>query len=183
MKKPLWRVRVEDIPLDGMTLEADSGDPKLLEVLEEVSEGRTATAGFVSLQVQPWPQRVDVTGKLEGRVPMVCARCLEGYVESVDRTFSQILSRKTEGSEDEIQLNTSDLDRSELVGDTLDLQAIVREELVLSLPTKPLCKADCKGICAGCGAELNEAECTCPPVVDDRWAALAALKERLSKRD
>ena len=53
---------------------------------------------------------------------------------------------------------------------------LLREELLLSQPTKPVCKEDCKGICAGCGAELNSEPCTCPPEVDPRWDALKDLK-------
>ncbi len=182
MTKPRWRIGVEDIPDAGIALEVDSRDTTLLALLAEAAEGRAgALAGFVSLQVEPWPKRVDITGTLSGRIPLVCARCLEGYVQDVDREFSQILARGAADDDEEIELRRSDLDRSELVGDTLDLQEIVREELMLSLPTKPLCRTECKGICPGCGAELNDAECTCAPVVDERWAALAALKARLNK--
>ena len=68
------------------------------------------------------------------------------------------------------------------MGDTLDLAAVLREELMLAMPSKPLCTVDCKGICAGCGAELNVAKCTCPPKIDARWSALATLKEKLGKK-
>ncbi len=183
MTKPRWRVGVDDIPDAGFALEVDSRDATLLALLGEVAEGRAgALAGCVSLQVEPWPKRVDIRGTLTGKVPLVCARCLEGYVEDVERTFNQILARNLAADDEEIELRHRDLDRSQLVGDTLDLQEIVREELMLSLPSKPLCRADCKGICPGCGAELNEAECTCAPVVDDRWSALAALKGRLGDK-
>ena len=185
MKPTRWRIRVEDIPDAGFSLEVDSRDSSLVELLGELAEGSAGPlAGYVSLQVEPWPKRVDVTGTLEAKVPLQCARCLEGYVHSLQRPFSQILSRaRSDASEEEIELRSSDLDRSELVGDTLDLKAIVREEFMLSLPTKPLCTETCMGICGGCGAELNRAECTCPPKIDDRWAALVELKASFGKKE
>jgi uncharacterized protein len=63
-----------------------------------------------------------------------------------------------------------------LVGDTVDLVELLHEELQLALPVKPLCTEACRGICPGCGAELNEEECTCTPEVDPRWEILKGLK-------
>lgn len=180
-----WSMGVEDIPSAGFTLEVDSRDEKFLGLLAEVADGSAgALAGHARVEVEPWPKRIDLSGTLSARVPMTCARCLEGYIEKLERPFAQILARglHTEASEEEVQLHARDLDRSELVGDTLDFASILREELMLAIPTKPLCSTDCKGICAGCGAELNVAECTCAPQIDDRWAALAALKGKLAKK-
>jgi uncharacterized protein len=175
-------VVVEDIPEGGLSLEVDSRDATLLELLGEVSRGSAGpVAGFATMTVEPWPHRLDVRGTLEAKVPMQCVRCLDGYVQELERAFTQILARSPRrGEEEEPQLSRVDLDRSLLVGDVLDLRAVLREELILSVPTKPLCREDCRGICQGCGAELNDAECTCAPEIDERWTALAALKARLS---
>ncbi len=67
-----------------------------------------------------------------------------------------------------------------LVDDRLDLSAWARDAIVLELPEKILCRDDCAGLCAGCGADLNVAACTCPPPAPDpRLAKLADLRERL----
>jgi uncharacterized protein len=52
----------------------------------------------------------------------------------------------------------------------------VREELILSVPNYVLCTDECRGICAGCGADLNSGSCTCEPELDHRWAVLESLK-------
>ena len=184
MRKSPWRVKIEDLPDAGTRLEVDARDSILLGLLQEVAEGSAAAvAGFATLEVESWPSRIDIKGELSARVPMQCARCLDGYVQELAREFTQILARSPSGdSEEEIELATTDLDRSELEGDTLDLEEILREELLLSVPSKPLCREDCKGICPGCGAELNTVACTCPPEIDDRWAALTELKRRLGQR-
>ena len=79
--------------------------------------------------------------------------------------------------------NPGDADelRTPYVSDeTLDLSAWARDVVALALPDKILCRADCAGICAGCGADLNREACTCgPPEPDARWAGLAELRDRL----
>ena len=181
MKKSRWMIRVEDISDGGVSFEATAEDPALREILQEAAEGRRgAIEGSTSLTLEPWPSRLDIQGRLEATVPLQCSRCLEEYTEAIEREFTQILTRVVDPvAEEEIELSGGDLDRGVLEGEYLDLRGVLREELLLSLPSKPLCKEDCRGICPGCGAELNDAECTCPPVIDERWAALASLKGRL----
>jgi uncharacterized protein len=58
----------------------------------------------------------------------------------------------------------------------LDLDELVYTEIIISLPMKHLCRADCKGICSGCGKNLNEGECNCSTKqIDPRLQALADL--------
>ena len=61
----------------------------------------------------------------------------------------------------------------------LDLRPTIREELILSAPAYLLCREDCRGLCPGCGQDLNRGSCTCPSSRDPRWAALEALRDRL----
>jgi len=58
----------------------------------------------------------------------------------------------------------------------IDTGNAVREELILSVPDYVLCTDECRGICAGCGTDLNAGSCNCEPAPDERWAALEALK-------
>ena len=110
-------------------------------------------------------------------VPLACVRCLNPFVAEVGREIRQIFDRAPLGAEEEeAELTATDLDRTELTGDTIDLAELLHEELQLALPIKPLCAEGCKGICAGCGAELNDEECTCEPEVDPRWELLKGLE-------
>jgi uncharacterized protein len=62
-------------------------------------------------------------------------------------------------------------------GKVIDLDPILREQLLLSLPSYPVCKDDCKGLCPVCGANLNDRECGCDRhVPDPRWAGLKNIK-------
>jgi len=92
-------------------------------------------------------------------------------VQAVERDFLRVFLRAEPEDSEELELSSEDLDRDLLPAVELDLSDLLHEELVLSLPNKPLCMADCKGICSGCGAELNEQECSCEPEIDHRWAS------------
>jgi len=64
-------------------------------------------------------------------------------------------------------------------GKEIDLDPILREQLVLALPGYPVCKESCKGLCTVCGANLNERECDCERrVPDPRWAGLEKFKRQ-----
>lgn len=66
-----------------------------------------------------------------------------------------------------------------LEGDQLDLEPLARDAVLLELPLAPLCREDCRGLCAVCGTDRNEAGCRCEPEVGDpRWAALDGLRDR-----
>jgi uncharacterized protein len=63
-------------------------------------------------------------------------------------------------------------------GKEIDLDPILREQVVLALPGYPLCRDGCKGLCSSCGANLNERECGCERrVPDPRWAGLEKFKQ------
>ncbi|HEY5663588.1 MAG TPA: DUF177 domain-containing protein [Ilumatobacter sp.] len=71
------------------------------------------------------------------------------------------------------QDDLSDDDAYPIEGDQIDMAAPVRDYVVLELPDGPLCRPDCAGICPVCGADRNDAPCTCDTAVrDERWAAL-----------
>lgn len=170
-------VPVAEIPQDGLDLRVGLADLAFAGILAAASEGEGSPSGEAQLRVVCWPQRVDVTGSLSVSIPMLCVRCLASFQARIEREFSQVLVRLPEQQDDEeAELTNADLDRSELAGDSIDLAALLSEEMQLALPLKPLCKDACKGICPGCGAELNVEECTCPPAVDPRWQALKGLK-------
>ena len=76
------------------------------------------------------------------------------------------------------EVEEDDLSTSFYEDETIDLGQLIREQFYLSLPMKPLCRPDCRGLCPDCGTDLNAGACGCVErTVDPRWAALAALKD------
>ena len=77
----------------------------------------------------------------------------------------------------EAELTEEDLSFSFYEGDEVNLAPLVRETLLLALPTKPLCREDCRGLCPRCGANRNGAECGCREEWrDPRLEVLRTLK-------
>ncbi len=106
--------------------------------------------------------RVQVRGLWVGE----CPSCLEGVAEPVREDLSLYFAPDTTEDDGEVRPIPEGVD-------TLDLEAVLREELVLALPSYVRCRPDCAGLCAGCGASLNDGPCDCPErEMDPRWAAL-----------
>ena len=107
----------------------------------------------------------------EGSLVGPCVRCL---VDAVVRV-------RVDATEYQAAAPDSDELRTPyLADDRLDLSAWARDAVALSLPDKILCREDCAGLCAGCGANLNHEPCTCPqPEPDSRFAKLAGLRDKL----
>jgi uncharacterized protein len=111
---------------------------------------------------------------------VACNRCLKPVAQPVASAIDLVLverSRKREATADE-ELEAQELGLVEVEGGVFDSRPLVIEQVELSLPMKPLCREDCKGLCPQCGEDWNEGRCDCVhEVVDPRWAALAKLKE------
>jgi uncharacterized protein len=65
-------------------------------------------------------------------------------------------------------------------GEGLLLEDVLREQVLLALPLKAICREDCKGFCPHCGRNLNQEQCNCTEPLDDlRWSALKDIREKL----
>jgi uncharacterized protein len=115
-----------------------------------------------------------------------CIRCLDPVEVVVERKIQELYNyeptnergkkRKKSSTED---LTTEDLDNEDelmMEGDILDLQTPVRDAIVLSLPSNPLCSQECLGLCPECGGKWAELpEDHAHEVIDARWASLGGL--------
>ena len=107
-----------------------------------------------------------VTGTATAFRRFVCDRCLFEGERLWTLDFSEDYA-KTPGEADE----TEGYD-----GETIVLDPLVRDTLLVAEPLRELCKSDCKGLCPVCGQNLNEGTCTCNTFVPDpRLAALESL--------
>lgn len=118
-----------------------------------------------------------LTGTMELDLEIPCDRCLEPVKEHMNLSFE----RELFSPEAEEQSEDAD-EQSFIVGYEFDVDAFVEGEISLNMPTKVLCKPDCKGICRVCGKNLNEGECGCDTFVPDpRMAAIKDIYEAFNK--
>jgi uncharacterized protein len=124
---------------------------------------------------------IRVTGELATEVEMACARCLEPIVEKVARKFD-LLYRPigTDAGKEEMSVTTAEAEVGYYQGAGLLLEDVLREQVLLALPLKAICREDCRGLCPHCGSNLNQEQCSCAePAEDPRWSALKDIRERL----
>lgn len=124
-------------------------------------------------------QQFRLVGQVRTALSLGCSRCLEAFDLSIDAEFDlryQPHAQNTGEAEREIEEN--DLTTAFYENDEIDLGQLMAEQFYLSLPMKPLCTPQCKGLCSLCGTNLNRATCTCSPQWEDpRLAVLKALKK------
>jgi uncharacterized protein len=99
-------------------------------------------------------------GRIGGTVDGCCSRCLKDYSFPLKKEFDFILAPDTRSPKSK-ELNQEELGLSFYSGEEIDLTPFVREQVLLALPTRPLCGEDCRGLCPGCGLDLNEDSCRC----------------------
>lgn len=108
----------------------------------------------------------------------VCDRCAEDVNKQMSFSVDKILVREL--------ANDADADSDEYIvleSGVLDLDDYIREEVQLFLPSKILCKPDCKGLCSNCGKNLNLGDCDCKKAVDPRMSALLQLLDEDNNSD
>jgi uncharacterized protein len=124
---------------------------------------------------------IRVSGELSTALELPCARCLEPVIQDVRRKFD-LLYRPlgTDAGREELSVTGAEAEVSYYQGEGLLLEDAVREQVLLALPLKVICREDCKGLCPHCGANLNSERCSCSePVEDARWTALKELRSKL----
>ena len=106
---------------------------------------------------------IRIAGSLDGAVELSCSRCLEPATIDVKRSFDLFFRESDENmyDEDEVELTDEDTKTAFFSGTELAIGDILREQVLLALPMKALCKVDCKGLCPVCGTNRNLNTCNC----------------------
>ncbi len=141
---------------------------------------RLATPVSLVVSVQKDGRKVRLAGKLTTTIECACSRCLEPYQIPVAETFDLLYLPASENAASvDHEVRDDDVAASSYENDEIDLGALIREQLYLVLPMKPLCRADCQGLCPVCGTNRNRETCTCETTwVAPRMEALRRLTER-----
>jgi uncharacterized protein len=170
------RIRVQDIgeAVKEIAFEEPTSSWNLLLEQGPVHDYEFLAAARVTLSHYRAGQNLFLSGRAVTEVEAQCARCLEHFRVSIEAPFSYVLAPRVAP---EAQLEAEDLDLSFYEGEEIDVSPLVREQVLLSLPTRPLCREDCRGLCPSCGADLNSGDCRCRETTGDpRLAALRKFK-------
>jgi uncharacterized protein len=118
-----------------------------------------------------------VNGHVETRAQVECDRCLKTVDLPVSADFAlEYITGDDYQSSAVAELTEAEMSVAVFDGKGIDVDEVVKEQILLAVPTRMLCREDCKGICPECGKDLNTGECQCvKDDIDPRWAALKNL--------
>ena len=147
------RIDLEEIKKQGEMNVEVKDDLKDLKI-PEVSFARPAQG---RIKISLICKEILIKGDLKAEMSFTCSRCLRKYQDSLSVNI-------------EIKYNIDKIEKP-----YLDLEEEFRHFFVLSLPMKPLCRKDCKGLCPQCGKNKNSEECKCEDLPANQWIKIKDL--------
>jgi uncharacterized protein len=141
-------------------------DPKLRQA------GPLKASGKVELVLGSLGE-IRAGGHLSVAMEADCDRCLEPARCPVDSDFELYYRPVADGYGEEVVLDPDEAEMGFYEGDGIELNDVLREQVLLALPMQRVCSEDCKGFCPVCGQNRNQKLCACQAgLLDDRWEAL-----------
>ena len=136
------------------------------------------------LSVEPEGKVYKLDGSFSFKVTLPCSRCLDDVALERDVVFTQEMRPGEDGPKagQEIEVPESDGDLVFYESDILDPEEIVKQQLYLEIPEKPLCKDSCMGLCPRCGCNLNTSVCDCDKRPETPVAKLADFRREKSEK-
>lgn len=120
------------------------------------------------LKLQSFGNSIKLDATCDLTIWRTCDRCLADFEEEVSLVICRMLTK-----------SETDLYDIVIEDGYLDMEELIIDELLIQLPAASLCSYDCKGLCASCGADLNEGECSCKhDDIDPRWKGLIDILDR-----
>ncbi len=126
---------------------------------------------------------IRIKGSLATSLEISCARCLDPVTQKLTREFD-LLYRPlgADSGRDEMSVTDAEAEISYYEGDGVALEDVLREQVLLAVPVKVICRENCKGLCPHCGKNWNQEECLCAAEQEQpRWAALKEIRGKLAR--
>jgi uncharacterized protein len=177
------KINVSKIPEGGMDLRFERDGIWFRGFLPEAASADPVPDRIdVACGVRRMKENVFIEGTVATTVEATCGRCLEMTRQPVNASFKYTFTPPPDQPKEEWELTAEDLDFAYYEDDSIDLDALVFEQVMLHMPIKPLCAESCKGLCPRCGIDLNKAACRCQAeAFDERLAVLKGFKVQPEK--
>ena len=174
MEKPGLKIPLEEIPPEGLHLEFEEGGELLKDCLR-LSRPLSARVFLKKRGID-----VKAKGRVETTVVLQCDRCLEEFLLEVREDFEvEFRPQASMSLREETRLSPEDLEVIFYEGELIPVDELVREQVILAIPYKKLCRNECLGLCPFCGKNLNRGPCGCK---NRTRGPFAVLKELLEKK-
>ena len=145
-----------------------------IDYYEQVTQTSPLHAQGVAELVNNSLGELRIHGSLQVSVEAACDRCLGDAILPLETDLDLFYRPMSYIARDEeIEIDEGEAEIGFYEGEGMELEDVLREQILLLLPMQRVCREDCKGICPLCGRNRNEAACQCKAeTVDDRWQAL-----------
>ena len=173
------KLRIDDISADSKEISFPEPDQDINRILEKGPIREYRVEGPIAVNLAYYRSGMDLflSGNIKIRTDATCARCAEDFESETNRPFRLVLSPKAAGYGAESGLRADDLEFSLYEGDEIDMSPLICEQILLALPTRPLCREDCAGLCPRCGNNRNRVQCDCrAETFDPRLEVLRSIK-------
>ncbi|MBI4688861.1 MAG: DUF177 domain-containing protein [Nitrospirae bacterium] len=163
------KILISEIPDEGIELKID--EPLEIDAVKLISLVRG------ELGIKKVGPEVVIEGEITAEAELECGRCLKNFTAGVNVPVNVMYHPVEElNTENKHEIREDALDLGFYFGDEFDVPELLKEQIILNIPMKPLCSETCKGICPKCGIDLNVANCSCKEKdVDPRFNALKKL--------
>jgi uncharacterized protein len=146
----------------------------------------------IRIRIHRMSEDLYLEGELQGTLELTCGRCLTRYREPARERFRLVLEpagsrvpADPEGAEALVRdgvFLSDELESGWFRGSEIDLGSLFQQVIALAFPVQPVCREDCRGLCARCGADRNAESCNCSEVrPESPFAALRALRDGLRR--
>lgn len=150
-------IDIDRLPKEGLRLSRDF-EFASLDLIEENAVVLEPAHAEVFIRLAG--EEIFVEGQVSARLSFVCARCLTPFDFPVSSRFDLVYLPEELDPLSE-SLSDEEIEKMYYSGRQLDLRSVILEQLNLTLPGKPLCSAECEGICTVCGELIRSGKCSC----------------------
>ena len=144
---------------------------------DQLEQQSVLRAGGEAALVADSPAEIRIQGRYQVEMAAACDRCLEPTRYPLEGSFDLCYRPvETIAREEEVGIDEAESEIGFYEGGGIELEDVLREQILLALPMQRICREDCKGICPVCGQNRNQAACNCK--MEDaagRWGALRNL--------
>jgi len=169
-------IQVSDIPEEGLFLNFE----ELAGLIPEIDEYCIIASARGRLELKRSGQEVRVSGRVQGRLDLSCDRCLSRFSFQVKTPFFYLLKPPGDFYSDleaDHEVSTDEIEVYWYEDGVIRAEELFREQIMLQLPMRHLCSEECRGLCPGCGADLNREQCRCDQAsAHGPFSVLAGLK-------
>lgn len=179
------KIKVADIPAEGQKLVWELTPQEVNARLKSLaSEALILVSPVrVNIKLERTGRRVLAQGPISTQFRLTCSRCLDEFDQPIADSLFMVFSPRIQ-VEEMAEENAGSMNEEYYNGEEIDIWLIIKENLFLSIPIKPVCRDNCRGLCPKCGQNLNSGECGCSrPTGHPGMAKMKQIRDKLKAMD